>query len=173
MVFYIRQSNSVSVCLPVFRCLCIKSVCSSVCFLFLTLFILPISGPIRSIKQIRKSSWVNARGIQTAAYQVLHVLSCPWVSPLAGVPPILTWSGGYPGTLLTGVPPPAGPGWGTPTGGTDKQSETITSRLILRMRSVNITLSLSRVINMTKTGSLLLSVFIASSKYQAGRGASI
>ena len=31
---------------------------------------------------------------------------------------------------------------------------------------------MSGVINMTKTGSLLLSVFIASSKYQAGRGAS-
>ena len=31
----------------------------------------------------------------------------------------------------------------------------------------------SGVINTTKTGGLLLSVFIASSKYQAGRGASI
>ena len=35
------------------------------------------------------------------------------------------------------------------------------------------TQKLSGVINMTKTDGLLLSVFIASSKYQAGRGASI
>ena len=68
----------------------------------------------------RKFSCVNARGIPTAAYQVLHVLSClgdppaggyPIPAggyPLAGVPPILTWLGGTPslqGVPLAGITP--------------------------------------------------------------------
>ena len=69
----------------------------------------------------RRSSCVNARGIPTTAYQVLHVLSCPctpaWGTPhpdlaggipqvpLAGVhPPVLTWPGG---TLSWGTPLPS------------------------------------------------------------------
>ena len=45
----------------------------------------------------RKSSCVNARGIPTAAYQVLHLLSYPGeggtpsLAGEEGVPPILTW----------------------------------------------------------------------------------
>ena len=78
--------------------------------------------------QKRKSSCVNARGIPTAAYQILHLL------PEVGYPPARPhWGGGTP-TLGTphwgtprpgptgegtrgGVPPPprlAGPGLGTP-----------------------------------------------------------
>ena len=71
----------------------------------------------------RKSSCVNARGIPTAAYHVLHLLSYPGggegvypipgqgeVSPSWYPLPILTWLGrGYPIPGL-GVPPP----WGTP-----------------------------------------------------------
>ena len=70
----------------------------------------------------RQSSCVNARGIPTAAYQVLHLLSYPGVGvaryplswlgvppppqlDLAGVPP---WLAGYPPTHV-GYPPP-GPG---------------------------------------------------------------
>ena len=69
--------------------------------------------------ETRKSSCVNARGIPTAAYQVLHVLSCPggiphvpsaclgYTPPVWGTPPVLTWLGGgvprYP--RLAGVPP--------------------------------------------------------------------
>ena len=71
--------------------------------------------------ETRKSSCVNARGIPTAAYQVLHVLSCPGGG---GVPPVLTWLGypsphqtwlGYPRPIRSGwgTPPPIGPGWGT------------------------------------------------------------
>ena len=45
----------------------------------------------------RKSSCVNARGIATSAYQVLHLLSC---------------TRGYP--LLGGLPPPGVPCWGHP-----------------------------------------------------------
>ena len=82
----------------------------------------------KAIKQ--ESSCMKARSILTAAYQVLHVLSCPgggtqvtpppsWPGPgglhwggcpQAGLPPILTWPGGYPGvgtpilTWLGGTP---------------------------------------------------------------------
>ena len=66
-------------------------------------------------KLTRKSSCINARGIPTAVYQVLHVLSCPGGGgTLQGVPgwgiPILTL---YPswGTPLAGpglvAPPPS------------------------------------------------------------------
>ena len=68
----------------------------------------------------RKSSWVNARGIPPATYQVLHLLSYP----KGGAPsldrgtPFL--AGGYiiPGQVtpcldLAGVPP-SGPSWRTP-----------------------------------------------------------
>ena len=71
----------------------------------------------------RKSSCMNARGILTTAYQVLHLLSCTrWDTfPPVRVPPPLPGLMGYPpsdrgtplagsgwGTLL------AGPSWGTP-----------------------------------------------------------
>ena len=75
--------------------------------------------------KIRKSSCVNARGIPTAAYQVLHLLSCTGggypclrVYPIpgrggGGVPPIWTWPVVSPGQVE--YPSlPAGPGWGTP-----------------------------------------------------------
>ena len=89
----------------------------------------------------RKSSCVNARGIPTAAYQVLHLLPemgyPPWQeyppdqvwvpppSPLAGVPPLPARSAGGGGTRggAPPCPPPArsdgrgtwaGPGFGTP-----------------------------------------------------------
>ena len=89
-------------------------------------------------KKTRKSSCVNARGIPTAAYQVLHLRwgtpspssrGTPWPGPMGmyptppsparsdggctqgGVPPgQVQQGGGY----LRQVPPPAGPGWGTP-----------------------------------------------------------
>ena len=54
----------------------------------------------------RKSSCMNARGILTTAYQVLHLL--PKVGyPPAGVHPGQVWWGGYLrwGTPLRGVPP--------------------------------------------------------------------
>ena len=83
---------------------------------------------------------MNARGIPTAAYQVLHLLSevgyppsrgspQPGLTggrgvPEVGVPPSQVWWGGvlevgyHPGQvgypLQQGYPPPAGPGWGTP-----------------------------------------------------------
>ena len=53
----------------------------------------------------RKSSCVNARGIPTAAYQVLHMLSCPggipqvpptWGTPLRNPPSWPIWGGGVP-----------------------------------------------------------------------------
>ena len=69
---------------------------------------------------------MNARGIPTAAYQVLHLL------PEAGYPPPPNWQGVPPwpglmgGTLPGGTPPWVPPGqvwwgylrWGTPRGGT-------------------------------------------------------
>ena len=99
----------------------------------------------------RKSSCVNARGIPTAAYQVLHLLpevgppgrgtpparsdggrvpkvrypqqGTPWQgtpSPPArsdrGYPRSGTPSRGNPPSDLAGVPPPSGPGQGTPPG---------------------------------------------------------
>ena len=109
------------------------------CFILLSLFILYINLSFSStyLKQsyswTRQSSYVNARGIPTAVYQVLHVLSCTgeggypgWVPPprlgyphnpdlargvpQAGAPwlghPHPDWPGGTPG----GHPP----GWGTP-----------------------------------------------------------
>ena len=123
----------------------------------------------------RKSSCVKARGIPTAAYQVLHLLTevgyppprqgIPWLGyphpgltggyPPVRVPPVQVWRGvpwpPHRGTLPLGYhpwldlawvppPPPPGPGLGTPPPPpqvwTDKQSETITSRLVLRTRSV-------------------------------------
>ena len=72
-------------------------------------------------KSTRKSSCVNARGIPTAVYQVLHMLSypggyLPWLGEgylpwprgtYLGVPPILTWLGeGYLPWLGVGNPPP-------------------------------------------------------------------
>ena len=60
-----------------------------------------------------------------------------WGTPhldLAGVPPVGPGQG-TPHLDLAGVPPP-GPGRGTPQVWTDKQSENITSRLLLRTRSV-------------------------------------
>ena len=105
---------------------------------------------------------MNARGIPTAAYQVLHLL--PEVGyPPTGVPPHPGLMGGYPswgiphqGIPHQGTPPPSQVQWGVPEMGypppswldlagvpplpqvwTDKQSETITSRLVLRTRSVN------------------------------------
>ena len=54
----------------------------------------------------RKSSCVNARGIPTAAYQVLHLLT------EVGYPPIQVWPGGeYP---RWGYPHWGTPCWGTP-----------------------------------------------------------
>ena len=53
-------------------------------------------NPIQSkVSTTRKSSCVNSRGIRTAAYQVLHVLSYPGGYPLLG----------YPLVDLAGVPP--------------------------------------------------------------------
>ena len=97
----------------------------------------------------RKSSCVNARGIPTAAYQVLHLLSCTWGgTPRQEGTPIQSWTGGTPIQLWMGkvphpwpggyppcpdlarVPPPSsrsgrgtplsGPGWGTSQVWTDK-----------------------------------------------------
>ena len=64
----------------------------------------------------RKSSCVNARGIPTAAYQVLHLLT------EVGYPPVQVWwrVPGVPGVPPIRVPPrqgtplPPGPGSGTP-----------------------------------------------------------
>ena len=100
----------------------------------------------------RKSSCVNGRGIPTAAYQVLHVLSCPgggggvpelgyprgwWGYPILA---ILTCPGStpwqrylcweYPHPDLAGVPsqldligvPPSGPDWRTPPSGPSRGS---------------------------------------------------
>ena len=58
----------------------------------------------------RKSSCVNARGIPTAAYQILHLLSYPGVGvphPWTGVPHL--WIGGTLHPDLAGVPPWKGP----------------------------------------------------------------
>ena len=66
----------------------------------------------------QESSCMNARGILTIAYQVLHVLSCPRGvrqagPPGWGTPPILTWLGGVPrtGIPLLGVHPPGCRTW--------------------------------------------------------------
>ena len=131
-----------------------------------------------SFTETRKSSCVNARGIPTAAYQVLHLLPEGGdIPPLQGTPLAMSDGGGYPrwgtpqqgyplarsdggtqggvplarcdgGYLRWGAPPAYEPGWGSPPCldlarvpppqvWTDKQSETITSRLVLRTRSVN------------------------------------
>ena len=109
---------------------------------------------------------MNARGIPTAAYQVLHLLSCTGGAPPAGGYPHpdlaggeVPHPGGYPiseGYPHLGYPPvwtwlgypPSGPGRGTPHPiwtwlvypppqvWTDKQSVNITSRLVLCTRSV-------------------------------------
>ena len=58
---------------------------------------------------------MNARSIPTAAYQVLHLLSCTggWGVPLPGGTPSL--AGGVPPIGPGwGTPPPSGPGWVTP-----------------------------------------------------------
>ena len=121
----------------------------------------------------RKSSYVNARGIPTAAYQVLHLLSYPRgvPHPWMGVPPSrgtpLSWLG-YPSPILTwdqslGYPPGNERTWdqwkyygmemeypqkGHGTSGSImgwrwvpsplrcEQTENITSRIVLRTRSV-------------------------------------
>ena len=73
----------------------------------------------------RKSSCVNARGIPTAAYQVLHLLSCTGGYPLPGVPlvgghlgyPPSDLAGGYPCQVqLRGYPilPESTPPWVPP-----------------------------------------------------------
>ena len=82
----------------------------------------------------RKSSCVKARGIPTAAYQALHLLSCRGGLPRLGYPPPLGWT-------WLGYPPP--PVW------TDKQSENITSRLVLGTRSVIIKTSGNSPASMT------------------------
>ena len=72
----------------------------------------------------RKSSCVNARGIPTTAYQLLHLLSCTgrgypcWGRPslaggYPGVPPHLDLAGVTPHQTWPGYPL-AGPGQGTP-----------------------------------------------------------
>ena len=68
----------------------------------------------------RKASCVNARGILTATYQALHLLSCTrgrvphpcWGYPTLGTP-ILTWPGATP-SLLGGTPPWVPPVWTRP-----------------------------------------------------------
>ena len=87
---------------------------------------------------------MNARGIPTAAYQVL---------PKWGTPPPPARSGGYPrwgtpagvlphhqGTPGWGTPPPSGPGRGTPPPGVDRQMDRHESKhnlpVVLRTRSV-------------------------------------
>ena len=111
--------------------------------------------------ETRKSSCVNARGIPTAAYQVLHLLACMGGPPAGGVPLVRGYpspSGpgrGYPSVwiLLGYLPPPAGPPCGQwtnrrmdrhvskhnlPSYYLTTRSVNITSRLVLRTRSVNI-----------------------------------
>ena len=62
----------------------------------------------------RKSSCVNARSIPTAAYQVLHLLSCTrWGTPPLGYPPPARSDGGR--GYLRWVPP----GLGTPPARSD------------------------------------------------------
>ena len=83
----------------------------------------------------RKSSCVNARGIPTATYQVLHLLTEVGYPPPSGYPPVQVWCGGtrdtpcrgtpHPdlmtsgGTPHQGIPHPGlmGGTWGTPTSG--------------------------------------------------------
>ena len=63
---------------------------------------------VLKISNTRKSSYVNARRISTAAYQVLHLF------PEVGYPP--------PGQVQLGVPTEGYPRWGTPwAGGTPHQ----------------------------------------------------
>ena len=89
-------------------------------------FVLRKRSVIIQLNCLRKSSCVNTRGIPTAAYQVLHALSCPGVYPYRGDShpdlarghlvwahpgwgtPVLTWLGGSTlgGHPLAGVPPP-------------------------------------------------------------------
>ena len=115
-----------------------------------------------------RKSCLNARGIPTAAYQVLHLLpevgypppdrSTPQPGltgdtrggvPPIRVPPLGRSNGGVPPARFDGGYPPArsdggyltwlaGPGRSNPPppAGVDWQSETITSRLVLRTRSV-------------------------------------
>ena len=64
-------------------------------------------APARSMRKTRKSSYVNARGIPTAAYQVLHLL------PKVGYP-----QQGYPRPGLTGGYPRRSTPWPGLTGGT-------------------------------------------------------
>ena len=60
-----------------------------------------------------RKSWVNARGILPATYQVLHLLSYPGGTPaLAGIPPHPDLAGYPPSHLdLPGVPPPPEGTW--------------------------------------------------------------
>ena len=93
---------------------------------------IPSRGPrniaiIKLLSITRKSSCVNARGIPTAAYQVLHLLSC--TGYLAGVSPCPRLDGDTPCPRLDGVspglnlagypPPPSKVGWGYPQGWTN------------------------------------------------------
>ena len=132
----------------------------------------------------RKSSCVNARGIPTATFQVLHLLSEVGYPPPSGTPPPpmarSNRKGGYPrwgippsgypparsnrgyprwGTRRSGYPPPqlAGPGRLPPPRQVwiDKQSETITSHLVLRTRSVKMSLIQSRLGVFQLAGSVL------------------
>ena len=63
------------------------------------------------LSKTRKSSCVNARGIPTATYQVLHLLTEVGYPPL-GYPPVQVWQGGTWGTPHWGTPPPVQVWWG-------------------------------------------------------------
>ena len=106
----------------------------------------------------RKSSCVNSRGIPTAAYQVLHMLSYPggrylpwpggylpwpggylpwWGVPTLGYPPhIWTWLG-------KSSPPPSGPGRSTPSPlGVNRPSPFLRIRSVInRIVSIQVTLN--------------------------------
>ena len=76
----------------------------------------------------RKSSCVHARGIPTAAYQVLHLLTEVGYTRPGLMGGYLRWgtpppSRGTPGWTWLGYPPPPGPGQGTPPG-VDRQTDT-------------------------------------------------
>ena len=100
-----------------------------------------------------KSSYVNARGTPTAAYQVLHLLFCvrggtpavegtPCQGSYHGVPPVWTWLGYLPHLDLAGGTPPPLARWGTPCGQTDGWMDRHVSKhylpVVLRTRSVTI-----------------------------------